>query len=65
LNGSEKEADILKTFILQGCWPKTIEPIAFNMGNVNSLNRFSVIFVYDYIEIDGISSSTIPTQPNN
>lgn len=65
LNGSEEEADILKTFILHGCWPKTIEPIAFNMGNVNSLNRFSVIFVYDYIEIGGISSTTIPTQPNN
>jgi hypothetical protein len=65
LNGSEESADILKTFILQGCWPKTIEPISLNMGNVNSLNRFSVVFIYDYIEISNISSTVIPTQPKN
>lgn len=41
----------LKTFVMHGCWPTSIAPIAFNMNNPNVLNSFSVIMVYDYIEL--------------
>lgn len=52
LNG---EANPSKTFILHGCWPKSIEPIPFNMEMSNKLVNFNVTFVYDSIEIDGIT----------
>lgn len=52
LNGDE---DPHKTFTLHGCWPKTIEPITFSMGSPNTLIKFSVIFIYDYIEIAGVT----------
>jgi hypothetical protein len=57
INGDESEDNILKTFILQGCWPKVIEPINFNMTNPNLLNQFTVIFVYDYLEIEAQGSN--------
>jgi hypothetical protein len=41
--------------MLKGCWPKTIEPISFNMETPNSIVRFSVVFVCDYFEIPGIT----------
>ena len=41
----------LKKFILNGCWPKTIEPIVFNMANPNTLNQFYVVMIYDTIEL--------------
>ena len=47
LNGTEP----LKRFVLQGCWPKIIEPIAFNMANPNTLNQFAVVMIYDIVRI--------------
>jgi hypothetical protein len=41
----------LKTFILKGCWPKTVSDIDFNMTRRNFMNTFSVIMLYDEIEI--------------
>jgi len=41
----------LKSFVLQGCWPSSIQPISFSMNNPNALNMFAVIMVYDYIEL--------------
>lgn len=52
LNG---EINPLKTFTMHGCWPKTIEPIAFSMGSPNTLVKFSVLFIYDWIELAGIT----------
>jgi hypothetical protein len=46
----------LKTFIMQGCWPTSIQPITFNMNNPNVLNSFVVIMVYDYIELQSNGS---------
>lgn len=57
LNGEE---DPHKTFIMHGCWPKTIEPIAFNMGSPNSLIKFSALFIFDWIEIEGVTDE-VPT----
>lgn len=53
LNG---EANPHKSFVLHGCWPKTIEPIQFSMGSPNTLIKFSVMFIYDSIEIEGITN---------
>lgn len=41
----------LKTFKLIGCWPKTVSDIDFNMTRRNFMNTFSVIMLYDAIEI--------------
>jgi hypothetical protein len=41
----------LKTFVMHGCWPQSVAPIAFNMNTPSALNMFSVTMVYDYIEL--------------
>lgn len=46
LNGN-----ILKSFVLNGCWPRTINEINFNMGRTNVTNTFNVVFVFDTIQI--------------
>jgi hypothetical protein len=52
LNGEDSTQNpYLKTFVMHGCWPTSVQPISFNMGNPNSLNSFVVIMVYDYIEL--------------
>jgi len=43
----------IKTFTMNGCWPKTISAIDHNMTNRNFLNTFSVVMLYDDIVIDG------------
>lgn len=54
LNGNE--ASPLKKFVLHDLWPRSIEPITFNMANPNTLSQFAVTFLYDWIEIDGITT---------
>jgi len=46
--------DIIKTFTMNGCWPKTVSAIDHNMTNRNFLNTFSVVMLYDDIEITGV-----------
>ena len=56
----------IKEFGLYGCWPKTIEPIVFNMANPNTLNQFAVVLIYDQITLS--SGNSLITQinlPNN
>jgi hypothetical protein len=47
----------LKKFILRGCWPKSISDIDFNMTRRNFLNTFSVIMLYDEVEVVGAGVS--------
>jgi hypothetical protein len=47
----------LKTFVLNGCWPRSINEINFNMGRPNVLNTFNVVFVFDTIQIFDRDSS--------
>jgi len=44
----------IKTITLYGCWPKSVTDIDFNMTRRNFLNTFSVIMLYDSMEIDEI-----------
>lgn len=46
LNGN-----VLKSFILDGCWPRSITEINMNMGRPNVINTFNVVFVFDTIQI--------------
>lgn len=46
LNGNN-----IKTFILNGCWPRSVNEIGFNMGRPNVLNTFNVVFVFDTVQI--------------
>lgn len=41
----------LKTFMLNGCWPRSVNEIGLNMSRPNVLNTFNVIFVFDTIQI--------------
>lgn len=45
----------IKTFTMNGCWPKTVSAIDHNMTNRNFLNTFSVVMLYDDIAITGVS----------
>ena len=55
LNGEDNTP--LKTFRMHGCWPRTIGAIPLNMGNANALNQFPAVFLFDWIEIEGITST--------
>ena len=46
--------DVIKTFTMNGCWPKTVSAIDHNMTNRNFLNTFSVVMLYDDIVIAGV-----------
>jgi hypothetical protein len=46
---------VLKTFILQGCWPAAIQQVSLNMMQPNTLNSFNVIIVYDYVDVKGVT----------
>lgn len=54
LNGST----VLKEFTMHGCWPSTVSQLSLNMMTPNNMNMFSVVVVFDYIEISGITSRT-------
>ena len=53
LNGA-----VIKQFSLKGCWPKSVTDIDFNMTRRNFLNTFSVIMLYDSVEIADIVEPT-------
>lgn len=59
LNLNGEQTDPLKGFVLNGCWPRTIMDMPFNMANPNTINQFTVVFVYDWIELDNISASNL------
>ena len=63
INGEQQTGTVtpvpLKKFVLNGCWPLSIGGIAFNMGNTNTLNTFSVTVHWDSIEIGSIT--TLPS----
>jgi hypothetical protein len=49
LNG---EADpSLKVFKMYGVWPRSIMDMSLNMANPNTINQFTVVLIYDYIEL--------------
>ena len=50
------EGNVIKTFQMNGCWPKSVTDIDFNMTRRNFLNTFSVIMLYDDIEISDIEA---------
>jgi len=50
--------NVLKEFVLQGCWPASVSQLSLNMLQPNTLSSFNVIIVYDYIEITNITSRT-------
>lgn len=45
----------LKEFVLQGCWPATVQQMSLNMLQPNTPNSFNVVILYDYVEISNIS----------
>jgi hypothetical protein len=47
------DGEPIKTFTMNGCWPKTVSAIDHNMTNRNFLNTFSVVMLYDDIVITG------------
>lgn len=47
----------LKRFKMHGCWPRTIADINLNMANPNSINQFMVVFLFDWMEIGGVTDS--------
>lgn len=48
----------LKTFKMNGCWPKTVGDIDFNMTRRNFLNTFSVVMLYDDVVVDSLGDVT-------
>jgi hypothetical protein len=46
---------VIKTFTMNGCWPKTVSAIDHNMTNRNFLNTFSVVMLYDDITITNVT----------
>jgi hypothetical protein len=50
--------ETIKTFIMKGCWPKTVSAIDHNMTNRNFLNTFSVVMLYDEIDLVGVADPT-------
>jgi hypothetical protein len=45
----------LKTFKLNGLWPRTLGELSFSHSRTNTLHTFNAVFVYDTIEIVGIT----------
>ena len=52
LNGNVKP---LKEYRLHGCWPASIQPMQMNMGSPNVLNSYTVMIVFDFMEIKNIT----------
>jgi hypothetical protein len=55
VNQLDLNGGILKTFYINGLWPRTINEISFSHSRPNILNNFNVVFVYDTISIDGVT----------
>ena len=55
LNGNDQP---LKEYILHGCWPAGIQPVQMNMGSPNVLNSYTVMIVFDYMEIKNVTRRT-------
>jgi hypothetical protein len=51
INHLDLNGNIIKTFVLNGCWPRSINEINFNMSRPNVINTFNVVFVFDSVEI--------------
>jgi hypothetical protein len=49
---------VLKEFVLHGCWPASVNQLTLNMTSPNTPSSFSVLIVFDYIEITGVTSRT-------
>lgn len=55
LNG--EETNPLKVFRMHGCWPRTVMDMSLNMANPNALNQFTVVFLFDWIEIADVTAT--------
>jgi hypothetical protein len=55
LNGNDQP---LKEYVLHGCWPAGIQPVQMNMGSPNVLNSYTVMIVFDYMEIKNVTRRT-------
>ena len=62
LNGNESTP--LKEFKMYGVWPRTIMDIPLNMANPNTINQFTVIFLYDWITISNVTQQVGGTTPD-
>lgn len=62
INQLDLNGNTLKTFMLNGCWPRSVNEIGFNMGRPNVLNTFNVVFVFDTVQI--FNKTTEITNPN-
>jgi len=62
LNGNESTP--LKEFKMYGIWPRTIMDIPLNMANPNTINQFTVIFLYDWITISNVTQQVGGTTPD-
>jgi hypothetical protein len=51
INQLDLNGNTIKTFMLNGCWPRSVNEISFNMGRPNVLNTFNVVFVFDTVQI--------------
>lgn len=56
LNLDGDESSPLKTFIMHGCWPKTVGNLNFSVQNRDKLVELKVDFVFDRIEIVGVTA---------
>lgn len=45
------DENVLKTFILYGCWPTQVGQLSLNMSAPNSFASFQVMIVFDQMEI--------------
>lgn len=61
LNLNGEATSPLKSFTMYGVWPRTVMDMPLNMANPNSLNQFTVVLLYDYIELK--SEGTLITEP--
>lgn len=43
----DRRGDVIATYILDGAYPKTVSPIALDMGTTDSTEEFTVSFRYD------------------
>ena len=53
INGDQ----VLKTFILHGCWPAQVGQLSLNMTTPNTFSTFQVMIVFDQMEIQGYNTN--------
>jgi hypothetical protein len=56
LNLDGEEDKPLKTFVMHGCWPKTVGDLNLSMQSRDKLVEMKVDFVFDWIEIVNVTS---------